>query len=646
MSTLHQARKIALVVLALAGCGSENDGKAGQSGSDGGAGECTPPNRLVGDACREPGVQDDGCPAGKLGLEDASCRAAGIPAAMCGEGFQPDGDVGCIPILPAEPCPPGLMAIPGETRCREVAPCGDGRWGAIPVEPDTVFVDATYTGGGSDGSPSKPWTTIQSGIDAAAAGAIVAVAAGSYVEDVAIAAKPVRLCGRCPALVEVVGSASALAAIDIEEGAGGTEVCSLAVRGAAVGIRLSGSQGVLVDRVWIHDTASRGLNVHDPAGPTGIALRGALIERTREVGIFVLGSDATLEATVVRDTQPRASDQRRGRGISVQDDADTGRRSSLGVHASVFERNRSVGVFVGGSDATVDATVVQGTQPEASDGTSGRGIGIQYDPITFQRSSVTVRSSFVYQNHEVGVFVSGSDATIEATVVHDTQPEASDQTSGEGVTLQASDDGTERTRATISSSLIAQSREVGVFVNGSDATIEATVVRDTQPQASNQRFGRGIHVQVDPRNGAVASAVIRTSVIERSFEFGIAVSTNDAIPSEVTGCLVRGTLPNVDGRFGDGISSFADGGPGALFVTTSRIEDSARAGISAFGARMSIGASVVQCASFDLASEPFDGAPSDFEDQGGNVCGCPSADGACLLETLGIEPPEPVAPIE
>ena len=50
---------------------------------------------------------------------------------------------------------------------------------------------------------------------AAAAGATIAVAAGSYAEDVVIQGKSVRLFGRCPALVEVTGAGVELAAIQV-----------------------------------------------------------------------------------------------------------------------------------------------------------------------------------------------------------------------------------------------------------------------------------------------------------------------------------------------------------------------------------------------------------------------------------------------
>ncbi|MBI4701007.1 MAG: hypothetical protein HY744_07590 [Deltaproteobacteria bacterium] len=117
--------------------------------------------------CQPAGVPPDmPCPPGEALVDGGKCQPAGVPAEACGQGFEPDGNGGCEPILPAEPCPKGQMAVPGETECHEVAPCGAGKWGDIPADNATQYVDAAYAGGGSDGSAEKPWTSIQAGIDA------------------------------------------------------------------------------------------------------------------------------------------------------------------------------------------------------------------------------------------------------------------------------------------------------------------------------------------------------------------------------------------------------------------------------------------------------------------------------------------------
>jgi len=99
-----------------------------------------PPGELALDdgTCQPAGVPSDmPCPPGELALDDGTCQPAGVPPSACGAGFVPDGNQGCEPILPAAPCPEGKMATPGETACHEVAFCGHGTWGSIPVDADT-----------------------------------------------------------------------------------------------------------------------------------------------------------------------------------------------------------------------------------------------------------------------------------------------------------------------------------------------------------------------------------------------------------------------------------------------------------------------------------------------------------------------------
>ena len=94
-----------------------------------------------------------------------------MPASSCAPGFEHDGEAACVPVLPADPCARGLMAVPGETTCRPVADCGSGDYGDIPVDGSTQHVDAAYAGGNSDGSAASPWTTISEAVAAAAPGA-------------------------------------------------------------------------------------------------------------------------------------------------------------------------------------------------------------------------------------------------------------------------------------------------------------------------------------------------------------------------------------------------------------------------------------------------------------------------------------------
>lgn len=216
---------LASVALALAGCG---DGES-ETAPPTAPGSCDTPNRLVDGACREPGVQDGGCLAGELALESGECLQAGLAAELCAEGFTFDEVARtCEPVLPPDVCAGGTMALPGEIACRPVASCGSGSWGDILVEANTIYVDGSYSGGASDGSQGDPYVTVSDGLDSAPVGAIVAVAAGTYVEDVTIR-RAVRLWGVCPDQVDVVATGADASGL-VVTAAAGAEIRGIGLR--------------------------------------------------------------------------------------------------------------------------------------------------------------------------------------------------------------------------------------------------------------------------------------------------------------------------------------------------------------------------------------------------------------------------------
>jgi len=747
----------------LPACGGDSaQGVGGSGGVAGGGGiddVCPPPDRLVAGECLPPGIQDDGCPAGTLGQADGSCRPAGVPAELCGPGFEPAGD-GCEPILPSDPCPPGLIAVPGDAACREVAPCGVGKWGDIPTDGTSQHVDLSYAGGDSDGSADKPWTTISAAMSVAAEGAIVAIAEGSYAEDVFIDGRPVLLWGVCPSAVEVVGSSSALAAVTVWLGADGTVVRSLALRGAAKGLVISGAQDVLVDRVWIHDTAGRGVAVEDLMGPTAFTLDGVLIEQVTEVGVFTSGADATVVGSVVRDTQPLGSGQLLGRGMSLGQAPASGARSTVTLRGSLLEGNRDVGLHILSSDVTVQSSVVRQTLPQAGDGQWGFGVSVapatatgepatlalvsslvedshvfgvqisgseafiegsvvrdslpssvgdgfgygvqvQSDPVMGDRAVATVSASLVAHNHTIGVAMSnadvtiegtvvrdtlpgdvdqlfgrglevldvmegtepprltirgavvehnhdaglliiGEETTIEGTVVRDTQPRAGDQSMGRGINFQRAGELAMPPAFTVHSSVLELNHDLGVFIAGVDGTIEGTVIRDTLPRSSNQTGGRGLHIQPDLSLDLSNAVTVERSLVERSLDIGVIVL---GVAVTFEGTVVRDTVPRAsDGLFGDGVLVAREPGPTSALLSRCRVEDSARVGVAAFGAPVSLAATVLECNAIHMNQEAHAGVAASFEDLGGNRCGCGSAPDICRALSVGLEPPAPMDP--
>lgn len=594
----------------------------------------------------------------------------GIAPEECGEGFAHDGEYSCAPVLPPEACPTGLMAVPGDTLCRPVAKCGEGKWGDVPIDGGTVHVDGSYTVGDSDGSSARPFTTLGGAYAAAAPGALIAIAEGRYAEDVAILDKPVRLWGVCPERVEIVGigqtSTSCPAAGVCIVGADGTEVHNLSVSGSGMGISVTDAENVVLDRLWVHDATHIGIDVESALGPVTATLRDSLVERNVQSGVFFIGAvQATMEKTLVRATQPRPSDQRGGLGIDIQANcpanfcSDLSQRANVIVRGSLVEQNQMVGIYVSSSDATVENTVVRDTWPQAVDMAHGRGInlepwctGIPCDPST--RSTSVVRGCMVERNHDVGVAVAASDMTLETTVIRDTAPRAFDQSTGDGFVVMGICfggvcDAGARGNALVRAAVVERSHGSGISVQGADATIEDAVVRDTRSSPANGKFGYGVSVQIlCEMEGEGCHAEARSTgsltglLVERNLGLGVFIGGSDAAVAQT---VVRDTAVAANGTLGDGIDAVLLSTlmvPASATITNTHVAQSARAGVGAFAATVTLEDTAIQCAAFDLDGELTPQTPFTVTDLGGNRCGCPTADRDCKLVTANLEPPLPL----
>jgi len=470
------------------------------------------------------------CPAGSLAT-DSGCLAAGVPPELCPEGFVPDGEQGCDAVLPATPCPDGQMAIPGEMACREIGACGSGTWGDIVTDGNTEHVDPSYTGGGSDGSALQPWTTIADAVLAAAPGAVVALAEGTYNESVDLTTTVVRLLGRCPRLVEIAGPGFATVTVSTASELGG-----FALTGAGHGVLIQGTAAVDVSELWIHDTGGVGIVL--PYATGEVHVRGTLIDGATELGLYVMGAAATFEESVVRNTNPSASALSRG----IEVDYDAPNRGSLTVLRSVIERNRELGIFVAGADALIEDSVVRNTDATAA-GDFGRGMGVQPDPSGMERASVMVTGSLISQNHDVGIFVSSADAELSGVTVRDTLP-APATGIGRGIGLQQT--GTQLgANVTIASSLVTRSNDIGILVAGSDARLEAVLVRGTQPVTGGaDRTGFGVSVEVDEGMATPSNVVMSGGLLEQNTAIAFLV---DGSSAEIDNTVVRDTLPGQSG---------------------------------------------------------------------------------------------------
>jgi hypothetical protein len=615
---------LALVACAAIGFGcSSESGEEPTSGTSSGVGGAAP----------------HGCAPSEASLGDA-CEPPGVPESACGNGFVADGARGCTALLPARPCAGGLVALPGEEACREIAPCGDAPWGEAPLGPETTFVDGAFAGV-PDGSSDAPWPTIQQGIDAAEDGGVVAIAAGTYTEDTEIVDKRITLWGRCPSMValQTAGTKPGCLAV-VYAGASGTVVRGLSIRGDAGGSAVSGAEDVLLRDMRFHDLQQTALFASDELGTTALSLDNVHFDHVREFGVQVRGVRLDIDGASFRDVEATAAGEY-GRAINIEDRPSSGRRSEATIARVVVERATEVGIFVAGSDALIEHVLVRETRPRASDGSNGRGIGLEDNTDSGERAHAEVRASVLERNHDVGLFAAGADLLVDAVVVRDTLPRQVDSQSGRGIDLEAATDTGQRVFATITRSLIERSRELGVYVNGSEVTLESVLVRETLEQTSNLVAGRGLNVQ-DSAAGERSSLVMRWSLVDLSRDIGLFVANSDVL---VESSLVRSTAPQpADGLYGDGVAVWASGAPASFTGVGLRVEGSGRAGVSSFGGGVALERCQLECNQIALSAQDLGTSPATFEDRGGNDCGCAGTQSPCVAENAALQPPQPIPP--
>jgi hypothetical protein len=723
------------------------------------------------------------CAAGETLGDDGACRPAGIPT--CGSGFEPDGDGGCNAILPAS-CADGHMAIPGDTRCRPVVPCAEGPWGDAPVDPGTQYVDASYPGSDSDGSAAKPWKTIQAAIAAAAPNGLVAIGAGIYTESLLIDQHPVALWGRCPGSTAIAAPTGS--GVRVSGGVQGVEIHDLAITGGSVGVDVRAGTAVSLERVWLHDTGDRGI---EAASNATLTVRGTLFERTKLAAVYSIGAHALIEASELRDTLPLSGVGGRGiyieatasvrpevsirrstvrntldaalsvvgsdvhmqecliratgtgaalSGVAVYATDDLGEPSSVTIDASVIEQSIYAAIATRGSTLAITSSAIRGT---ASLPNGDGGWGVAADE-SLSPSHVTISSSVVERNAGTGLNAIASDLTVDSTIVR-LGAEDDETAPAAGVIVSGLAGADPDAKLTVRGSVIDRVRDVGIGVFAATATIETTVVRDTQLGPGG---GAGMVISEHLDSGAPSSAVVRTSRIERSRKYGIAVfgsevriestlvadTTRSAaneggwgivlssysrpakatlrscllernqrigvaamsaevaieatkiddtlaaaegsgvglyvaafseidVPAQVTltGSIVQrskatgihvvgsslqidatiasDTATRPDGAYGDGIVIVQHNLPTTARISNSLVARNARTGIGVWGGTLTLADTQNECNGIDLASFKTS-APTTFEDLGGNLCGCNKPE-SCAVESTNLSIPEP-----
>ncbi|MGZ6094027.1 MAG: hypothetical protein ACXWUG_18490 [Polyangiales bacterium] len=548
-----------------------------------------------------------------------ACVPVGLRADDCAKGFSWDEATGsCTPILPAESCGPGVMAVPGDTACRPVAPCGSDRYPTVTG--DVAYVDASAAAGG-DGTAEKPFTTISDAL-AKTTSATIAVAAGRY-EEVVNFADERTVIGVCPDKVEIAAPAGSKWVVGMQYG--GT-LANVAVTGSAIGASVCEGK-IVLDHVWIHDTAPyRGVEVAVCPTETELEVNGSLIEHAGDHGIIGVLGTATIKNTAVRDTVTNADTK--GPGIWWQWDRRAKGPQTLTVQGSLVERNKTAGIYAASVPLVIDGTAVRANRPVGST-LNGRGVFVGQTP-GGPAEKVVVRRSHFLDNRGEAISIGASEFEIEAVTV------ALTSLAGGGGSLVVQ----EGAHGVATRLLIEDSGPAGVTLVGGELTLRDSLVRRSR--------GIGVHAQPylvykpDPTKLVLVPSKLDLEhlLVDGAGHFaGVLLM---GMPVLARGLVVRDVHPQ-DGLYGDGVAAtFIPGGPTAtLDFEDVVVENAARAGIGLFGADLTIHRSRMRCNGFEIDIETAGGFSGERDptlvDSGDNACGCGTPE-RCHASSAALTP--------
>ncbi len=460
----------------------------------------------------------------------------------------------------APACAPGFLDDGGS--CVPEA-CGTGGWGALEVDGSTVFVDAAAESGG-DGSQEAPLGSIQAGLDlaGAAGGGMVAVAAGTYHENLALGRghADVHLAGRCRDLVVLDASTAEPDApvLEVSAASSQVEISGITLRdGPSVGVGVSAGNVVLRD-VVVAGMGSFGV-IAMRGGVSGIELSliDSVVEDCSVIGVAVydLLVEVRLTDTVVRSTRCHSGG---GFGYGLQV-AEGGSLEADGLRLA-DNRGSGLAVFGVGTSCSIVGSAIQGTREIEA---GGAGCGIQ----VFDGAVLEVEGTTIADNVEVGVIVgnSGSELRLRDSAVLET---ALDQwgDSGHGI------DVLDGARLFVEGCRIAGNRNVAVLAtDGAAVELHETLVEDTAP-GSQGTGGQGLEIH------SGGSLVARSCELRRNSTIGVFVGHSGSTAS-LSDIRIEDTLPTEQGMFGYGVE-VVDGAQ--LTATGCLIEGNRYAGVGVF----------------------------------------------------------------
>lgn len=303
------------------------------------------------------------------------------------------------------------------------------------------------------------------------------------------------------------------------------------------GIEVEGGSTLSATDVIIRDTRTSadgnrtaGLRVESGGE---VDVERAVLWRNRDTGIVAMGNGSTvrLVGVAIEDTLPVESIASSGIGLHIGE----GARAEIGQGA--FEGNRSMAVSVAGegTELTLEDAVIRGTMPRAVDGLGGYAL--------FVRAGAQAELSRVLAADSYDIGLGGTDEgtvmLLNDVVVRDTQPSEADGQAGNGMSVMYG------VHVEVVRAVFERNRTVGVSAWDSNTVLRLTdvSVRDTQPQESNEEAGFGVQVN------ASATAVLTRVELEGNRTLGIGL-WSEGTEATLTDVVVIDTLPQESDRLG------------------------------------------------------------------------------------------------
>ncbi|MDP6933711.1 MAG: right-handed parallel beta-helix repeat-containing protein, partial [Myxococcota bacterium] len=245
-----------------------------------------------------------------------------------------------------------------------------------------------------------------------------------------------------------------------------------------------GDSVAVLERVQVLDTQSGA----DGASGHGIRLldstmeaTGCLVRGNQEDGVLSIGSTATIRDSALEENRETGLALYEESEVTLEDvkildtqpnqDGDYGRGinveggGTLVATDCVLEGNHELGLFVESSTATLQGVQILDTRPDAN-GTRGHGIAAQIE------STLVATDCVVEGSHEYGILVESSTATLQGVDILDTHPNQ-DGELGHGLSVYGGD-------LVATDCVVEGNSEYGVFVYRSTAVLDGSQVLDTQ----------------------------------------------------------------------------------------------------------------------------------------------------------------------